>query len=130
MIYGHKYKRSRQRERILSLLQHTDTHPTAGWLYEQLKEELAGLSLGTVYRNINILVDQKLIKKIEAGSGFDRYDANIASHYHFICQKCCSVMDIPMPLFENLDEEAALASGHLVNGHQIDFHGICSKCSK
>ena len=123
-----KYKRSRQRERILSILQHTDTHPTASWLYDELKKEFNNLSMGTVYRNLNILVDQRLVKKIEAGSGFDRFDANIETHYHFICKKCGSIDDLSMTPLKELNAKAEKETGYRVESHRLDFHGLCPDC--
>ena len=68
------YKRSKQRERILAFLRSTDTHPTAKWLFGRLKKEFPNLSMGTVYRNIGILVHQGLIGRVAFGSTFDRLD--------------------------------------------------------
>ncbi len=65
------YKKSRQREKILELLKSTGSHPTADWIYEKLKAEFPNLSMSTVYRNLNILIEQELIKKIDFGSAYD-----------------------------------------------------------
>ncbi len=124
----HKYKRSKQRDKIFNILQSTDTHPTASWIYDELKKEFNNLSIGTVYRNLNILIDQHLIKKIGSGNSFDRFDGNTEPHYHFICRKCGSIYDIPIDLIENLDKKASLASGFQVETHEITFSGICKYC--
>ncbi len=123
-----RYKRSRQREHLYKLLQSTDKHPTASWIYDQLKPEFSNLSMGTVYRNINILLDQNLIQKIEAGSSFDRYDANTEPHYHFLCNECGAVDDIPVEPFETLNEDVSQSTGYRVEGHRLDFYGICPEC--
>ena len=125
----HKYKRSRQRERILNLLQNTNTHPTASWIYDELKKEFTNLSMGTVYRNINILIDQGLVNKIEAGSSFDRFDANVSTHYHFICRECSSIDDLPMPINENLNTEVSRLTNYQAERHRLDFYGVCPSCS-
>ncbi len=125
-----KYKRSRQREHIYRLLQSTDKHPTASWIYDQLKPVFTNLSMGTVYRNINILLDQNLIQKLEAGSSFDRYDANIDLHYHFLCRECGAVDDIPVEVFKNLNQEVSQATGYQVENHRLDFYGICPDCAQ
>ncbi len=124
-----RYNRSRQRENILKLLQSTDKHPTASWIYYELKPEFSNLSLGTVYRNINILLDQNLVQKIEAGSSFDRYDANTKLHYHFICRKCKVVEDIPVGVFEYLNQEISAATDYRVESHRLDFYGFCPSCA-
>jgi len=125
----HKYKRSRQREQILNLLRSTNTHPTAGWIYKELKREFSNLSMGTVYRNINILLDQNLVQKIEAGSSNDRFDANTEHHYHFVCRECGSVDDLPMKSLPGLNKKVTRATNYHVEAHRLDFYGICPLCS-
>ena len=126
----YKYKRSRQRERILDILRNTDQHPTASWLYDELKKDFKNLSMGTVYRNINILIDQKLIQKIEAGSSFDRFDANTELHYHFICQQCGNIDDLPLEeVFTNLNDWVNENTNFNAFKHRLDFYGLCPACN-
>ncbi len=127
-INKHKYKRSRQRERILSILQNTESHPTASWVYDELKKEFNNLSMGTVYRNINILVDQNLVHKIEAGSSFDRFDANTDLHYHFICRECGCIDDLAIDKQVELNEMVRSETGYEPDSHRLDFYGICPAC--
>ena len=124
-----KYRRSRQRERILAVLRGTKSHPTADWLYNQLKEEIPRLSLGTVYRNLRILEEQGLVAKLPLGSSFDRYDGNIGRHYHIGCSVCSRVDDIDLPVLSSIDEQAEKLSGYGAVTHRIDFAGICSACA-
>lgn len=112
------------------MLQNTGTHPTADWIYDQLKGEFPNLSMGTVYRNLNILIEQKLIKKIDFGSTFDRFDANIGPHYHFICERCSSVLDLELPVDEALNERVNVSTHHNAQRHRIEFFGICDRCEK
>lgn len=124
-----KYKRSRQRERILQTLRSTKSHPTAAWIYDALKSEFPDLSLGTVYRNLNILREQGLLRVLQSGSTFDRFDAELSDHYHFICERCGAVSDIHIPLEENLEAAASKVLGLPVHGHRLDFYGICAECA-
>jgi Fur family peroxide stress response transcriptional regulator len=123
-----KYKRSRQRDRILALLRGTTIHPTAGWIYDQLKSEFKGLSMGTVYRNLTILVEQGLVTRMEYGSTFDRFDGNASPHYHFICEKCGSVLDLPLPVDSALNKKVDAATGYQTKSHRLEFYGICDRC--
>lgn len=124
------YKRSRQRNYILQVLKNTSIHPTANWIYDQLKPEFPGLSLGTVYRNLNILLEQGKIQKLQYGSTFDRYDGNLEPHHHFICKKCGSVYDIKMNLDSNYLSKVEHSSGHQIHSHRLEFYGICSTCQE
>lgn len=123
-----KYKRSKQRERILGILLNTDRHPAAAWIYDQLRGEFSNLSMGTVYRNLNILVEQDKVRRIVCGSTFDRYDAKTEQHYHFICQECRLIMDVEMPFEESLNERINSTHRFKAVGHQIQFFGICETC--
>ncbi|MGA2641560.1 MAG: transcriptional repressor [Spirochaetia bacterium] len=124
------FRRSRQRERILELLQSTEAHPTANWLYVKLRKEFPNLSLGTVYRNIGILIQQRRINRIAFGSTFDRLDANTRPHYHFICEKCDSIIDLDTPPDESLNAWPDKSLGFKVSRHEIEFYGLCPKCAK
>ncbi len=129
MSDGRKYKRSRQRERILQTLQGTKSHPTAAWVYDKLKHEFPNLSLGTVYRNLNILQEQGLLRVLQSGSTFDRFDADISEHYHFVCDQCGAVLDVPIPVDARLDAIASESLGVEIRGHRLDFHGVCGPCA-
>lgn len=122
------YKYSRQREALYSMLQATTEHPTADWLYARLKPEFHDLSLGTVYRNLNILVEQGLVLRLHYGSTFDRYDACRDPHHHFLCEHCGAVLDIPLAADRKLNARIEQQTGHLVRGHSIDFYGLCVTC--
>ncbi len=123
-------RQSKQRNRLLALLRSTDSHPTADWIYEQLKKEFPNLSLGTVYRNLSTLIDQGLVKKIHFGSTFDRFEANTKPHYHFICESCGTIIDLDIPIRDDLNDQAAKSNAFTVTHHKIDFFGVCGACEK
>ena len=125
-----KYRKSPQRERILELLKHTRSHPTAEWIYGKLKKELPHLSLGTVYRNLRILEEQGEISTLTFGSSFDRFEGNTQPHYHFICTSCGTVMDLNLSIAEDLNRQANTASDATITSHRLEFYGICSECRK
>jgi len=123
-----EYRRSRQREEILKVLRSSEIHPTANWIYDQLKDDYPSLSLGTVYRNLSILVEQGLVDKIDFGSTFDRFEAKKPDHYHFICEKCERVLDLEMPVKKDLNTEVDELGGFKTRKHRIEFFGICDAC--
>jgi len=123
------YRRSKQRERILALLRSTQSHPTANWIYSKLRKEFPDLSMGTVYRNIGILIQQGLINKIPYGSTFDRFDAHTTPHYHFICEKCDSIIDLDVPVDDTLNSRVPGSTHHQVRRHEIEFFGVCAQCA-
>lgn len=128
-IEGHmQYRRSRQRDRLLEMLRETGSHPTADWLYHSLKDEFPNLSLGTVYRNLTILIEQGLVKKIDFGSTFDRFEAHTSPHYHFICESCGSISDLELPVDDSLNDRVTKETPFAASRHRIEFFGICDKC--
>lgn len=124
------YRKSRQREYILDFLRSTDIHPTAQMIYDGIRDEFPNLSIGTVYRNLNILVEQGKAKRLQYGSTFDRYDADLEEHYHFICTQCGRIYDLQIEPKEDLEQIARESSGHHVHSHKIDFFGICKNCRR
>ena len=123
---GKRY--SRQRELIYEALRQTEQHPTAEMIYQWLKPANPSLSLGTVYRNLNLLADEGAIRRM--ASPVERYDAKTMPHPHFCCDQCGAVYDLHLPYDAELDRQALLASGHDVTGHEVVFHGICTKCKQ
>ena len=125
-----EYRNSRQRQRILEILKETKSHPTADWVYKKLKEEIPELSLGTIYRNLNVLLEQGQIEKLPYGSTFDRYEAKIEPHYHLICETCGTVEDFIMPQYADINKHAEKLGSFKILRHRIEFFGTCKKCLK
>lgn len=125
-----KNRQSKHRERILELLRSTDTHPTADWVYDQLKKEYSQLSLGTVYRNLTILLEMGLAKKIHFGSTYDRFEAKTEPHYHLICESCGKIRDFNMPITDDLNTQATRLTGFKIHHHKLEFFGLCEDCEK
>lgn len=122
-------KYSKQRETIKEYLRSTTEHPTADMVYDKVRETFPNISLGTVYRNLNLLVNEGEAIRISCGDSSERFDGNTSNHYHFMCTKCHRVSD----LFdiESLDHINALAANNfngVIEGHVAYFYGICEEC--
>ena len=121
-------KYSRQRECIREFLAGRHDHPTAETVYTSVKKEYPNISLGTVYRNLSLLTEVGEIQKISTGMGPDRFDWNTPPHYHVLCKKCGSVMDLKM---ENIDHINILAGNEFegrIEGHIAYFPSTSQKC--
>lgn len=123
-------RKSKQRERIYEFIQSRMDHPTAQTVYETLKKEIPSLSLGNVYRNISILVDEGRVTRREFGDGIEHYDVIPGLHYHFICDTCKTVTDFPMPIQDMITKKAKDMTKHSISGHTVQFFGTCDKCRK
>ena len=124
-------RRSKKRDAMLRLMQGTNCHPSADWVYQQLKPEFPDLSLGTVYRNLNQLREEKLICQVGVVNGQDRFDADTRPHAHFVCTCCGAVIDLPD--YSPGEEQIKALSGQfgfMVEGHEFYLKGLCETCIK
>lgn len=122
-------KYSRQREAVKHYLRCVRTHPTANTIYEDLSHKYPNISLGTVYRNLNFLVEQGKVTRLHYEGESDRYDGNTEPHYHFLCRSCHQVFDLPMEPLNHIDTLASVNFDGEIEGHSVLFHGICRECS-
>ncbi len=119
---------SRQREAILAAVRSTTCHPTADVVYAEVRKLIPGVSLGTVYRNLRVLVDAGELRTIEGPGGVSRYDGCTDGHYHFRCDICGKVQDIDEPVHQDLNERVAARTGLTIRCHALEFRGLCSEC--
>lgn len=123
-------KYSRQRESIKEFLITRTDHPTADTVYMNIRRLYPSISLGTVYRNLSLLVSLGEIQKVSCGDGVEHFDPNMEPHYHFICKECGAVQDIPMKIAEGLEAEASEGFDGFIEGHTALFYGTCKECRK
>jgi Fur family ferric uptake transcriptional regulator len=119
---------TKQRQVILEELRKVKTHPTAYELCALVRDHLPRVSLGTIYRNLDILSRQERINKIEVGGEEMRFDGNTSPHYHLRCLQCGKVYDIELPIIEGLEAEVEKLYGVKVQGHNLEFVGRCHEC--
>lgn len=122
-------KHSRKRDAILDCIRQTKCHPSAEWVYQQLKPEIPDLSLGTVYRNIAMFKEEGTIQSIGVVNGLERYDYNTAPHTHFICTACGRVLDldgVDLPAATIAEAEGMI--GGTIATYHLQFSGQCADC--
>ena len=125
-----KHRMTNQRQVILEEIQKVNTHPTADEVYETVRKRLPRISLGTVYRNLEVLSACGLIQKIGPLSSQMRFDGITKNHYHLRCIYCGSIEDAPIDATENLENIIREKSDYSILGHKLEFIGICPKCQK
>ena len=121
---------TKQRQAIINMLAKSKEHPTAEMIYAAVRQELPDISLGTVYRNLNLLVGSGEIQKLSFGDGADHFDARTAPHYHFVCRCCHQVSDLPMGLLTEIDHLAQRYYDGKVESHATTFYGVCGDCTR
>lgn len=122
-------KYSRKRQALLDAIKCTREHPSAEMLYSSLKPEHPDLSLGTVYRNLAMFVQDGNIVSVGCVAGQERYDGNVTPHPHFICSVCGRVLDLTsLDIASGLDGQVERETGARVTGHSLSFSGVCADC--
>lgn len=120
---------TKQRQVILETLKTHVDHPGADRIYQEVKEVLPNISLGTVYRNLELLSEEGVIQKLEYGSGQKRFDPNPEGHPHFRCVQCGAVSDLPFQVRDNLEiEDHEWTRERKIIGYSIEIRGICPDC--
>ena len=119
---------SRQRESIKEYLMSTKEHPTAEVIYQHVREDYPKISLGTVYRNLTLLVELGEVKMISTGDGTDHFDADTSAHSHYYCRCCHKVMDLEVtPSVEQILSASSAGLG-TVETASLLFTGVCKDC--
>jgi Fe2+ or Zn2+ uptake regulation protein len=118
-----------QRKAMLDYLLSTKDHPTARDIFSHIRSIMPSVSMGNVYRNLEILLSQGLVKKIELGSG-SRFDANTSVHAHIRCQSCGKVEDVEIGLNVLGSLAKNLDYGYEISGYSLEFMGLCPDCKK
>lgn len=120
-------RETRQRRVVYDTIQKTHSHPTADWIFEQVRADVPKISLGTVYRNLSVLKDEGVIREIYGNDRRAHYDADLSPHAHFICSDCGQIWDVfgvPEVDWRTLKELV----GCEVANQQLDFQGRCAAC--
>jgi Fur family ferric uptake transcriptional regulator len=121
---------TRQRKVILEELRKLNTHPSADEIYEIVRHRLPRISLGTVYRNLEVLSELGEIQKLELSGLLKRFDWDTNKHYHIRCVRCSRVDDAPIAPLNQLDNELYGATVFEIIGHNLEFIGLCPECSR
>ena len=125
-----KTRYSKQRETIYEVLKKDESHPNVDSIYMNVRNIIPDISLGTVYRNLNLLADQGRINRLDIGDGVVHFDALTTPHFHFVCDECGTVEDMFLSE-DDVDQfinELNAKNGHQINSLDIIFHGTCQGC--
>ena len=122
------YRQSRQRDVILEELRKVRSHPTAQVLYGMARRRMPHISLGTVYRNLDLLAEQGEITKLPCPGGQTRFDGNPEKHYHLRCTRCGRLVDVTSEVTVNCTETST--DDYEITGHRIELFGLCADCKK
>lgn len=119
-----------QRRVILGELQKITTHPTAAELYEMVQKISPIISLGTVYRNLELLVRSGVVRRLPGLGREARFDADLSQHHHLRCTKCGRIDDFKASARVTIGSYVVEQEGWKVHDHQLEFLGVCPGCGE
>jgi Fur family peroxide stress response transcriptional regulator len=137
-------KHSKKREAILQIIRSTPSHPSARWVHDQLKTTIPGLSLGTVYRNIKLFLEEGSVVSVGVVGGEERFDGFVRPHPHLICTCCGAVFDLPDDFSRDSSPVSIVLSSpevpgipcsdnrekrFLIDYQKTMFYGVCFRCA-
>ncbi|HMM06737.1 MAG TPA: transcriptional repressor [Clostridiales bacterium] len=122
-----KQRNTKQRQLVLDAVRGRCDHPSADQIYLTVRGIDNRISRGTVYRNLNVLVQQGEILHVKLPHT-DRFESRLDNHYHLLCTGCGAVSDVPLPYRGELDEQTAKETGYTIERHRAVFEGLCPAC--
>jgi len=123
-------RETRQRVVLLDELRRTKSHPTADELYQLVKRRLPRISLATVYRNLELLSQRGIIRKLDLGGAQRRFDADCTDHHHVRCTRCGRVDDVAGELPVSVEQSFDDTNGYQITGYRLELVGVCPQCQR
>ena len=121
-------RNTKQKQLVYDIIESSYDHLTANLVYEEARKTISNISLGTVYRILNDLVDNHKIKRLTTKSGIDHFDRiDGKRHHHFICDKCGKITDVFQSNFTYQKNEL---KDYQIDSVEITFTGLCNDCLK
>jgi len=119
---------SNQRSLVQEIVESAHDHPTAQEVFDRARKRIPSISLGTVYRNLQLLVDEGLLSERKVDNRPARYEANRHRHYHICCSRCGALEDLSVPYQKLLDRRVQKMVRYKLQEHRMEFYGICPQC--
>lgn len=121
------YRVTRQRLAVYTFLHGNESHPTVEDIHAGVRDTFPKMSVATVYKSVESLIDVGLVKPIHLGHAATRFDAVNEEHAHFRCIACNEITDVPIsggptPLTD-LDQWKII-------GSSVEFYGFCNPCKR
>lgn len=118
---------TKQRRLIYSIITNSKEHLSAEEIYKSAKKEMPNIAIGTIYRNLNLMIRDGEIRKVEIHNAPDRFDKNTNNHDHLICDECGKLKDIIIKNFDKIIEKHSVDN---ITSYDLNIHYICPECKK
>lgn len=123
------YKITPQRRVILEILGNSDRHLTAEEIGQEVRKTEPSISLATVYRNLNLLVDLEMVSRLNIHDGPVRYELHRGHNHHLVCMDCGAAVKLGICPMQGEVKRLAEENGFEVSGHHFEVMGYCRECS-
>lgn len=128
----HGYKITPQRRTVIQAIASHESHLTPTAIYEKVRQEHPGIGFVTIYRTLEILDKLGLICEVHAGGSCRSYLVRRPSehHHHLLCSHCGVVVDFTGCNLGELQQKLSVETGFSIDGHLLEFIGVCKACQK
>jgi Fur family ferric uptake transcriptional regulator len=121
-------RETKQKRVILEEIEKSTNHPTARDIYNSVRQQLPRISLGTVYRNMDLLVREGKIKRLDSGGREAHFDADLSEHHHVTCVSCGRIDDLATSQELKVISETFEQKGWVIHERRVEFLGVCPVC--
>jgi Fe2+ or Zn2+ uptake regulation protein len=118
---------TKQRQLIFDIVKDSMSHLSAEEIYFRAKKQMPSISMGTVYRNLGLMVESKELRKIPFSGKQDLYDATMMDHDHAVCVECGKVVDV---IIDDLKEKIKERIDGEFKDYNLTINYICNDCLK
>ncbi len=123
-----RFKNTVQRAAVLEEVRLSESHLTAGEIFERVRRRDPRIGYGTVYRTLHLLAEHGLIQELTFADQASRYDGRVERHDHVHCLQCGVLLDVDVPVALIARHVASEQSGFDITSHHTVFAGICPAC--
>ncbi len=136
--FGNKFRWTNPRQDVIDIFIETEKHLSADEVYIKLQKKASKIGIATVYRNLEFLTEQGILKRYQFGDGKARYELHeddaAEHHHHLICENCGDIINYSKfverekKLIKDLEKELSDKFDFKIDTHQLHFYGKCKKC--
>ena len=123
------FRMTPQRMAILHILHDAGTHLSPGEIYKEARCELPGITEPTVYRTLDFLMENGLVRSSHSVNGHLTYQIAGNDHHHMVCRLCGSEVEVEHSLLADLYGSLEKASGYRKLDSHLTFFGVCPACA-
>ena len=125
-----EFKVTAQRLAICKFIISSEDHPSADQIYQELKIDYPTISLGTIYKTLDLLEKLGIMQKLRFNEGSIRYDPDIELHINVVCSNCGKIYDYKSENVKKLWNTIISDIGIKPEGQRIDLYYECDDCKK